>query len=68
MLTKKVKLVEEVVYFYGEKGPYKRPEKALEAAIMEHTCYKELFVREFLEDKKLLIALGDWAKEETKDD
>ncbi len=68
MLTKKIKVVEEEVYFYGEHGPYNSPEEALEGAIMQHTCFKELLVRDFLDDKELLIALGEWAREETKDD
>ena len=63
MLTKKTKTVEVDTYFFNGGGPYDTPKAAVEGALQKHLYYDDkLSVEDFLNDKELLIALGEWAK------
>ena len=63
MLTKETKTVEVDTYFFNGDGPYDTPKAALESALEKHIYYGDsLNVEGFLNDKELLIALGEWAK------
>jgi hypothetical protein len=67
MLTKETKTAE--VYFFKGKGPYESEQCALESYLMsKHTYYSDrhLNLESLFSDKEFLIALGEWAKEETK--
>ena len=63
MLTKKKVMVETYSYFFNGEGPYETETEAVEVALSKHLYYdNNLHVEDFLNDKKLLIALGEWAK------
>jgi hypothetical protein len=64
MLTKVTKTVEVEEYYLNGQGPYESENAALEAGVLEHCNYNgEISICYFLNDKELLIALGEWAKE-----
>ena len=63
MLTKKIETVEVETYFFNGEGPYETEIEAFKSALSKHLYYNNsLVVEDFLEDKELLIALGEWAK------
>ena len=63
MLTKKTKTVEVETYFFNGEGPYETEIEAFGDALSKHIYYDSTLDGEgFLEDKELLIALGEWAK------
>ena len=69
MLTKETEtyLVDKEVYYYKDNGPYETARAAMEDAVSAHTTLSYggtvvLSKDKFLDDKELLIALGDWAK------
>lgn len=63
MLTKKIETVKKYTYYFNGTGPYSTPEEAVKDSLERHLYYDStLDVEGFLEDKELLIALGEWAK------
>ena len=65
MLTKETEtyLVDKEVYYYKDNGPYETAKAAMEDALQKHLYYDNMLnVEDFLDDKELLIALGEWAK------
>ena len=68
MLTKKTKTVVIEEYYFCGEGPYKSEIEAIAKAVRSHCIYDgEIILSDFLNDKELLIALGEWAKQENKD-
>jgi hypothetical protein len=63
MLTKETKTVEVETYFFDGQGPYETEMEAVEVMLSKHLYYNDrLAIEDFLNDKKLLISLGEWAK------
>tara|TARA_R100000544_G_C2206979_1_gene49848 strand:- start:39 stop:248 length:210 start_codon:yes stop_codon:yes gene_type:complete len=67
MLTKKTKTILVETYSFGGYGPYDSAELAFRDAVDKHIDYDGDLDDSFLQDKELLIALGEWAKQEIKD-
>ena len=63
MLFKSTKTVQVTTYFFGSYGPFDSAEEAFHAAVSGHIYYDGELADSFIQDKELLIALGDWAKE-----
>jgi hypothetical protein len=63
MLTKKTKTIEIETYFFNGQGPYDTEMEAVEVSLSKHLYYNDrLSIEDFLNDKELLIWLGEWAK------